>query len=344
MSRLSSFVKIIFEDIFADKRYCYPALAGNAVFNGKEDNSKVTKEFKRTDGRHGTIAYRMAVLNPQFGFDVIVKTSGVILIDEVDLHLHPAWQHRILGDFKEIFPRVQFIVITHVPAVISSAKSDNLVILKDYEVLGANAEIYGNDVNSILKDIMGVSERNPVIADLFSQFKDPGISGTTIEHFIPVEPKDGRNVGQALDYHNLFAVCHGQVKRRMKGMRRARTTDDLTCDKHRKNTEFRKINPCKKETLQTIFYTPDGSIDASDPDVRFDLVNTLNLNCASAPLIAERRATLDALIDEIGKVEEKDLHIYCTELLNAFLDERDPKTPYVGILIWYLKTIVQQLA
>lgn len=174
--------------------------------------------------------------------------------------------------------------------------------------------------------------------------KDPGIAGTTIEHFIPVEPKDGRDVGQALDYNNLFAVCHGNVKKRMKGMRRVRTTDDLTCDKHRENTEFRKINPCKKETLQTIFYTLDGRIDASDPDVRFDLVNTLNLNCASAPLIAERKAALDELINEIGKVDIKFLHTYCSEMLNAFLEEGNPKTPYVGILIWYLQTMVKALS
>ena len=174
--------------------------------------------------------------------------------------------------------------------------------------------------------------------------KDPGIAGTTIEHFIPVEPKDGRDVGQALDYNNLFAVCHGNVKKRMKGMRRVRTTDDLTCDKHRENTEFRKINPCKKETLQTIFYTLDGRIDASDPDVRFDLVNTLNLNCASAPLIAERKAALDELINEIGKVDIKFLHTYCSEMLNAFLEEGNPKTPYVGILMWYLQTMVKALS
>lgn len=174
--------------------------------------------------------------------------------------------------------------------------------------------------------------------------KDPGIAGTTIEHFIPLDPKDGRNVGQALDYNNLFAVCHGNVKKRMKGMRRIRTTDDLTCDKHRENTEFRKINPCRKETLQTIFYTLDGRIDASDPDVQFDLVNILNLNCASAPLIEERRAALDALINEIGKVDEKYLHSYCLEMLDAFMNEGNPKTSYVGILIWYLQTLVKALA
>lgn len=132
--------------------------------------SQMSDGYKNTVSLIADIAYRMAVLNPQLGMNVIEQTDGVILIDEVDLHLHPAWQHRILGDLQEIFPRVQFIVTTHAPAVISSAKSENLVILKNYKVIDANVEIYGNDANSILKDIMGVSERNPVIADLFSQF------------------------------------------------------------------------------------------------------------------------------------------------------------------------------
>lgn len=173
--------------------------------------------------------------------------------------------------------------------------------------------------------------------------KDPGIAETTIEHFIPLDPEDGRNTGQALDYNNLFAVCHGNTKRRKKGVRRTRTADDLTCDKHRGNTEFRKINPCKKETLQTIFYTLDGEIDASDSDVRFDLVDTLNLNCISSPLIAERKAALDMLIVELDNVEEENLHSYCLEMLNVFMNEKSPKTPYVGILIWYLQTMITAL-
>lgn len=172
--------------------------------------------------------------------------------------------------------------------------------------------------------------------------KDPGIAGITIEHFIPLDPSDGRNVGQALDYNNLFAVCHGNVKKHVKGERR-RTAENLTCDKHRGNTEFRKINPCKKETLQTIFYTLDGEIDASDSDVRFDLIDTLNLNCAS-PLVGERKAVLDALITEMGEVEEENLHSYCLRRLQIFMSEEDSKTPYVGILIWYLQTMITALA
>ncbi len=174
--------------------------------------------------------------------------------------------------------------------------------------------------------------------------KEPGTSGTTIEHFIPLSPNDGRDVGQALDYQNLFAVCHGNAKRHEKGTPRIKSIDDLTCDKHRGNTEFKKINPCKGETLQSIYYTLDGRIDALDSDVRFDLVNTLNLNCASSPLIAERKAALDELINDLGNIEEDHLHSYCMDMLEAFINEDNPRTPYAGILIWYLQTMAAALS
>lgn len=48
------------------------------------------------------------------------------MIDEVDLHLHPKWQKRILKDLMDIFPKVQFIVSTHAPEVINSVKKDLL--------------------------------------------------------------------------------------------------------------------------------------------------------------------------------------------------------------------------
>lgn len=75
------------------------------------------------------IAHRMAVLNPQLG-DVILETPGVIIIDEVELHLHPGWQKRILKDLTSVFPNIQFIVSTHSPEVITSYKEANLILLK----------------------------------------------------------------------------------------------------------------------------------------------------------------------------------------------------------------------
>lgn len=167
----------------------------------------------------------------------------------------------------------------------------------------------------------------------------PGIAPVIIEHYIPRDPDDGRDVGQGLDYQNLLAVCHGNA-----GPHGTRRLIDLTCDAHRGNSEFKKIDPCKAETLSTITYTTDGKIDAADPEVRYDLIDILNLNCASAPLVAERKAALDTLIDKLGNVEEDLLQEYCEISLTALQEETDPKTPYVGILVWYLKTMIESLS
>lgn len=98
------------------------------------------------------IAYRMALLNPQLLDNVLTETEGIVLIDEVDLHLHPTWQKRILKDLMEIFPKVQFIVSTHAPEVINSVKRESVVVLKDCGVWEAADETYGKDANTILRE------------------------------------------------------------------------------------------------------------------------------------------------------------------------------------------------
>ncbi len=148
-------------------------------------------------------------------------------------------------------------------------------------------------------------------------------------------PEDGRDIGQGLDYNNLLAVCNGN--RAARGTRRK---NDLTCDAHRENEEFKKINPCKPETLETIFYSLDGKIDATDADVKKDLTETLNLNCKTSPLVSERKAVLDTLIDELSVLKPDELISYCNDVLDNLHNERDLKTPYVGILLWYLELIV----
>lgn len=84
--------------------------------------------------------------------------------------MHPAWQQRILKDLTRIFPKVQFIVSTHAPAVINSVKSENLLILKDNQAEKTAQQVYGKDVNSVLGEIMGVSERPKEVAELFESF------------------------------------------------------------------------------------------------------------------------------------------------------------------------------
>lgn len=95
------------------------------------------------------IAYRMAILNPDM-LDKINETPGVVLIDELDMHLHPKWQWNIVSALKKTFPNVQFIAATHSSIIISSCKQDNLITIdKDGEISYAETP-YGFDVNEIL--------------------------------------------------------------------------------------------------------------------------------------------------------------------------------------------------
>ncbi len=131
--------------------------------------------YKNTLSMIGDIAYRMAVLNPILEEHVLEETPGVVLIDEVDLHLHPQWQQTILSDLHAIFPEVQFIVTSHAPAVINSVSRRQIRILDNGEIYVPAAETYGRDTNSILREVMKVSERPVEIKqriDLFHSYMD----------------------------------------------------------------------------------------------------------------------------------------------------------------------------
>ena len=131
--------------------------------------------YKNTLSMIGDIAYRMAVLNPTLGDMVWEKTPGIVLIDEVDLHLHPQWQQTILSDLHAIFPNVQFIVSSHAPAVINSVPRDQIRILDNGEIYLPAAQTYGRDANSILREVMKVSERPADVKqrlDLFYAYMD----------------------------------------------------------------------------------------------------------------------------------------------------------------------------
>ena len=115
--------------------------------------------YKNTLSMIGDIAYRMAVLNPMLGDKVLEETPGVVVIDEIDLHLHPQWQQTIISDLNTIFPKIQFIVSSHAPAVINSVAKEQIRILDNGGIYMPVAQTYGRDANSILREVMKVSER-----------------------------------------------------------------------------------------------------------------------------------------------------------------------------------------
>lgn len=101
--------------------------------NKREKVSTLSDGYRNIIGIVSDIAYRMAILNPNLGLEVIEKTSGVVLIDEIDLHLHPKWQKEIVNILTTLFPKVQFIATTHSPFIIQSQKSESIIELIDNE-------------------------------------------------------------------------------------------------------------------------------------------------------------------------------------------------------------------
>lgn len=90
------------------------------------------------------IAYKAITLNPHLKEQALLETEGIVLIDELDLHLHPEWQRRIVKSLKETFPKVQFICTTHSPFIIQETETNELLIIKDNKIREYNS---GNNLS-----------------------------------------------------------------------------------------------------------------------------------------------------------------------------------------------------
>lgn len=98
------------------------------------------------------IATKMCILNPYLKEDTLKKTPGIVVIDELDLSLHPTWQRQIVRILKDLFPKVQFICATHSPFIIQSLEDGELIAL-DTEL---DEEYSGQSIEDIAEDIMQV--------------------------------------------------------------------------------------------------------------------------------------------------------------------------------------------
>lgn len=108
----------------------------------------------------GDLARRLAIANPSLPDPL--QGSGVVLIDEIELHLHPKWQREIIPALTRTFPNCQFIVTTHSPQVLSQVKPEGIYILErtDAGIVAMRPESsYGRDTNRILEDLMDTPER-----------------------------------------------------------------------------------------------------------------------------------------------------------------------------------------
>ena len=117
----------------------------------------------------GDLARRMAIANP--ASEDPLSGKGIVLIDEIDLHLHPGWQRRVVTALQDTFPNCQFLVSTHSPQVVSHVMPERIWMLKRTEATVSASrpvESYGQTTGSILEDIMEVPERPQEIKDQLS--------------------------------------------------------------------------------------------------------------------------------------------------------------------------------
>ena len=107
-------------------------------------------------GLAGDIAHRAVRLNPHLRGSAVVATSGVVLVDELDMHLHPAWQQTVVESLRQAFPAVQFVVTTHSPQLLSTVRRENIRVLKLGDKGQANA--YTPEVNTFAEESATVLE------------------------------------------------------------------------------------------------------------------------------------------------------------------------------------------
>ena len=112
----------------------------------------------------------MAVLNPFLG-EKIADTNGVVLIDELDMHLHPKWQWEVIDALRKVFPNVQFIATTHAPILFASAKNVWIIDIENGEPAYGYSH-YGIDVNTSINYFQKTNEVPEEIQKVIDLFCD----------------------------------------------------------------------------------------------------------------------------------------------------------------------------
>ena len=130
------------------------------------EDGHVASWSELSDGYHvfialvADIARRAVMLNQFDGAAAPARVEGVVLIDELDLHLHPRWQRAALPSLRDAFPRLQLVVTTHSPQVLSSAENRQVRRLVDGRVQEGGVFVEGRDTNAILRDLMRTGDRD----------------------------------------------------------------------------------------------------------------------------------------------------------------------------------------
>lgn len=140
----------------------YDELVLNHDAQGKLKVSQLSDGIRNMLAMVGDIAYRCYKLNAHHGADAARQTHGIVMIDEVDMHLHPSWQQTVLNDLSVAFPKLQFIVTTHSPQVLSTIRRENIRVLSGSSAQMPLASTYGQPSGDVMHSVMLVDPQPPI--------------------------------------------------------------------------------------------------------------------------------------------------------------------------------------
>lgn len=146
------------------------------------------------------LAYRAVILNPEISDD-LRDLEGIVLIDEIDAHLHPKWQWRVLDAVEEVFPSVQFIVATHSPMVISSAKKANIINIDNKTGVNYLESAYGFSAGDVLTLRQGTEEM-PEESKEYLEKLERALDDNDIEHAKDIVDQVKNRYGEESAFYN----------------------------------------------------------------------------------------------------------------------------------------------
>lgn len=176
--------------------------------------SQMSDGEKCTMALLGDLARRLTLANPML--DNPLLGEGIVLIDEIELHMHPSWQRKILGILEHIFPNVQFIITTHSPIILSEVNEDYNLFFMNRKDTGIEikkmSQLNGYDANAVLEQFMGTSSVNPETEKFIDSIYE------NIEHgeFETAKEKISKLAEMTSENHQDVIMARMELKRRMK--------------------------------------------------------------------------------------------------------------------------------
>lgn len=116
------------------------------------------------------LVWRASQLNPWMNLEELsAQVTGVVTIDEIDLHFHPRWQVKAVDVVSRLFPHVQFFITTHSPSVVGNLEHGALFLIADHRIERFRREFFGKQISNVLRTILGGSDRHIRTQQKFSK-------------------------------------------------------------------------------------------------------------------------------------------------------------------------------